>query len=138
ATAANRVPAGLRGLVKSVVGLDTRPVAKPSAAGVPSGYQNRSGTATGCAGAQLSGGFTPNQYMTAYDFAPLRAAGVGGQGETAALIEIDGFKNSDVDAFAQCFGLPVPALNAYGVGGISHPLPPGGEATLDLEVLDAS
>ncbi len=138
ASAAHRVPAGLRGLVKSVVGLDTRPVAKPAAVGVPSGYQNRTGTVSGCAGAQLSGGFTPNQYTTAYDFAPLRAAGVGGQGETAALIEIDGFKNSDVDAFAQCFGLPVPALNAYGVGGISHPLPPGGEATLDLEVLDAS
>ncbi len=138
ASASRRVPAGLRGLVKSVVGLDTRPVAKRAQAGVPSGYQNRTGTAAGCGAGQASGGFTPNQYLTAYDFGPLRAAGVAGQGETVALIEIDGFKASDVDAFAQCFGLPVPALNAYGVGGISHPLSPGGESTLDLEVLDAT
>lgn len=138
ASASSRVPAGLKGLVKSVVGLDTRPIAKPSAAGVPSGYQTRTGTAAGCAGGQLSGGFTPNQYETAYDFAPLRNAGIAGQGETAALIEIDGYKLADINAFAQCFGLPVPPLHAYGVGGISHPLAPGGEATLDLEVLDAT
>ena len=138
ASASSHVPAGLKGLVRSVVGLDTRRLAKPSVTGVPSGYQPRTGTASGCSGAQLSGGFTPNQYETAYDFTPLRSAGIAGQGETAALIEIDGFKDSDINAFAQCFGLPVPALNAYGVGGISHPLAPGGEATLDLEVLDAT
>ena len=105
---------------------------------MPSGYGNRTGTPSGCAGGLQSGGFTPNQYLTGYDFGPLHAANVNGQGETVALIEIDGFKDSDINAFAQCFGLPVPALNAYGVGEISHPLPPGGEATLDLEVLDAA
>ncbi|HEV3054725.1 MAG TPA: S53 family peptidase [Solirubrobacteraceae bacterium] len=138
ASVSRHVPAALRGLVRSVVGLDTRPVAKPSVAGVPSGYLNRTGTPAGCAAGQLSGGFTPNQYLTAYDFSPLHAEGVDGQGETVALIEIDGFKDSDINAFAQCFGLAVPTLNAYGVGGISHPLAPGGEATLDLEVLDAA
>jgi kumamolisin len=32
----------------------------------------------------------------------------------------------------------VPQLEAYGVGSIRHALPPGGETTLDLEVLDAA
>ena len=54
-----------------------------------------------------------------------------------ALIEIDGFRYSDLQAFASCFGLPVPPINGYGVG-LKHPLAPGGETTLDLEVLDAA
>ena len=54
-----------------------------------------------------------------------------------ALIEIDGFKHSDITAFAKCFGLPVPKINSFGVG-VNHLLKPGGESTLDLEVLDAA
>src|SRR5581483_4975167 len=59
------------------------------------------------------------------------------QGERVALIEIDGFRYSDLRTFAGCFQLPVPAINGYGVG-IGRPLSPGGESTLDLEVLDAA
>jgi subtilase family serine protease len=145
ATASARVPAALRGAVRSVIGLDTRPlasraVAKRSAhvatAGVPSELM-RTGTPGGCGAAQATGGFTPNQYLSAYDYLPLRNANVSGQGVRVALIEIDGFKDGDINAFANCFGLGVPALNAYGVG-VSRPLAPGGEATLDLEVLDAA
>ncbi len=54
-----------------------------------------------------------------------------------ALIEINGFKDSDINNFARCFGLRVPAINAFGVG-VKKALPPGVEATLDLEVLDAA
>jgi subtilase family serine protease len=97
----------------------------------------RTGTPTGCQPGVDSGGFTPNQYLTAYNYGPLRSAGLSGQGQRVALIEVDGFKYSDVQAFARCFGLGIPAVNTYGVG-ISRLLPPGGEATLDLEVLDAA
>jgi kumamolisin len=148
AGASERVPAALRGAVRGVVGLDTRPLASRSAversirararaslAGVPSDYPTRTGTAASFCGAVQ--GFTPNQYLTAYDFDPLHNANVVGQGVTVALIEIDGFKDSDIDSFAHCFHLGVPALNAYGVG-LSHPLRPGGESTLDLEVLTAA
>ncbi len=152
-TATASVPAALRGLVTGVVGLDTRPLAdstKPlidarwsrgtaHAAQVPrqtSGYVPRTGTATGCPAALAQRGFTPNQYLTAYDYGPLRLAGLSGQGERVALIEIDGFHYSDVRSFASCFGLAVPAINVFGVG-LSKPLAPGGETTLDLEVLDA-
>lgn len=153
------VPARLRGLVTGVVGLDTRPVAAAPAlthaapasmTGTPSqartadvspqttsGYDPASGIPTGCAAGEAAGGFTPDQYLTAYNYGPLQSTGTLGQGERVALIEIDGFRARDVDTFAQCFGLSVPKINAFGVG-FSKPLSPGGEATLDLEVLDAA
>ena len=162
------LPRGLRGLVTSVVGLDTAPIAtdpndfarnralrakivaqdqsgvgaelKPlahTAAQVSSGYTPATGTQTGCAAAVQTGSFTPNQYLTAYNFTPLQAAGLNGSGERIALIEIDGYKTSDIDTFAGCFGLRVPPITDFGVG-ISHSLPPGGESTLDLEVLTAA
>lgn len=86
----------------------------------------------------MTAGFTPNQYLTAYGFDALHSAGLRGQGERVALIEIDGFRYSDIKAFAQCFHLDIPALNGFGVGSVHHQLTPGGEATLDLEVLDAA
>jgi kumamolisin len=153
-TAAARVPAPLSGLVTGVIGLDTQPLvaaktrlgtnwrsaARTAPAPAPqqaSGYVPRTGTPTGCAGAVATAGFTPNQYLNAFNYSPLRQAGLGGQGERVALIEIDGFRYSDVRTFARCFGLPVPAVNAFGVG-IPRALAPGGESTLDLEVLDAA
>jgi kumamolisin len=83
-------------------------------------------------------GFTPNQYLTAYGFEPLFAAGKAGEGERVALIEIDGFNLADVTVFAQCFSLHVPPISAFNGGGLATPLPAGEEATLDLEILDAA
>lgn len=152
-----RVPAQLRGDVTGVVGLDTQPLfgsstpetpgkaAWPHAAAAAgsegkddeSGYLQRTGTAAGCAAAVSQSGFTPNQYLTAYNYAPLQSAGFQGQGERVALIEIDGFRYSDLRNFSKCFGLATPAINGFGVG-LKNPLAPGGESTLDLEVLDAA
>ena len=84
-----------------------------------------------------SGGFTPNQYLTAYGYDQLHAAGITGGGERVALIEIDGFRYSDLQNFAACFGLPIPEVRAFTVG-LNKPLTPGGESTLDLEVLDTA
>jgi subtilase family serine protease len=154
-TTTARVPAALSGAVTGVVGLNTRPVfvapqstiagsahyprtaARFGSAETPSGSLTRSGTPEGCPAALLQRGFTPNQYLSAYNYTPLHNAGITGAGERVALIEIDGFRYSDVRAFASCFGFGVPAINGYGVG-LRHPLPPGGETTLDLEVLDAA
>ena len=147
------VPAALQGAVTGVVGLNTAPIVTrpPSGAArgrersavvrfradAASGYPQRTGTPSGCAAATGQSGFTPDQYLSAYGYAPLQAAGLGGQGERVALIEIDGFKYADLKRFAACFGLAVPAINGYGVD-LKKPLPAGSEATLDLEVLDAA
>jgi subtilase family serine protease len=150
-TSAARVPVALRGMVTGVVGLDTRrlgtraaaPIAASSrarthvAASQPGSAFPLTGTPSGCPAGVGSGGFVPNQYQTAYGLSSLYASNIRGQGERIALIEIDGFRDADVDAFAKCFGLDVPRLNGFGVG-IKHQLAPGGESTLDLEVLDAA
>jgi len=149
------LPRALRGLVGGVIGLDTRPLAPSgflrghtdgsralgaraaTALQPPSGYFPATGTPGGCSPAQATKGFTPSQYLTAYGFGPLHSAGITGQGERVALIEIDGFRKRDVAAFASCFGLRLPTIEAFGVG-VSRPLAPGGEATLDLEALNAA
>jgi kumamolisin len=147
-----RIPGPLRGVLRGVVGLDTS--ALPMASAAPesshgrllsahpasqaSSVRTRSGSPAGCGAGVASGGFTPNQYLTAYGYDPLHAQGLTGQGQRVALIEIDGFKYSDIRRFAGCFGLPIPALNGFGVGVAKPGLAPGGEATLDLEVLDAA
>ena len=155
------LPAGLVGVATGVIGLDTRrlapslspprsgpgafahastvaaPHSRARAARTASGYLPVSGTQAGCAAARGSGsGFTPNQYTTAYGIAPLRAAGLRGQGERIALIEVDGYRSSDIKRFAACFGLDIPALNPHLLGA-RHLLAPGGESTLDLEITDA-
>jgi subtilase family serine protease len=152
-----RIPAALRDDVTGVVGLNTQPLfgsstpAVSSNAAFPheaaaagsegtndeSGYLQRTGTAAGCSDAVSQSGFTPNQYLTAYNYVPLQSAGLQGQGERVALIEIDGFRYSDLRNFSKCFGLATPAINGFGVG-LKKPLAPGGESTLDLEVLDAA
>ncbi len=145
------LPAGLRGLVTGVVGLDTQPLAAPSAApqrSLPratsasdqqpsSGYTPASGTPLGCPQGIETGGFTPYQYLTAYGLRQLHAQNLEGEGERVALIEVDGFKSSDLKGFGNCFGIGVPPIHAFGIG-VKHPLGPGPEATLDLEVLMAA
>ncbi len=153
------VPAGLRGVVQAVIGLDTRPLftrgrlgaddraeLRARAASQPTSAFLRTGAPSGCTagigagevgGNPATAGFTPNQYLTAYGFDQLHSAGFSGQGERVALIEIDGFNDSDIAVFAQCFGLHIPTLNAIPIG-VHHPLRPGGESTLDLEALDSA
>jgi subtilase family serine protease len=161
------LPSALGGLVEGVVGLDTQPLRARSgfstrlrASGPPANRASprahaaaqtpselpRSGSPTGCPAGLDAGadgnpglaGFTPNQYLTAYDFAPLQSDDALGQGERVALVEIDGFNPADVAAFAKCFNLRTPRITTFGVGSVKRALPPGGESTLDLEVLDAA
>jgi subtilase family serine protease len=153
------VPGALASDVTGVVGLDTQPLTTtPSPSGAAadgsslhalhpadgsdiqlgSGYLPRTGTASGCAaGRPREGGFTPKQYLTAYGMSSLQSAGFTGAGERVALLEIDGYKSSDIARFDSCFNLPTPHLKLFGVG-IHKPLAPGGETTLDLEVLTAA
>jgi subtilase family serine protease len=153
-TTSTILPAPLRGVVDGVVGLDTRPQVSPSVASARNAAVKaraadstgstlaRSGSPGGCpegvaAGGQYPG-FTPNQYLTAYGFEPLYTpGGYQGQGMRVALIEIDGFNLTDVQAFATCFGMTLPPVTAFGAG-VANPLPAGEEATLDLEILAAA
>jgi kumamolisin len=147
-----RIPAALKGVVTGVVGLDIAAKVAAPALDTGSGYQGPDpqtdpptintdgGTPSGCAAGEDVDGFTPNEYLTAYNYGTLQSAGILGQGERVALIEIDGFKRADIDTFAKCFGLAVPKIVAFRTDDevTNAGLAPGGESTLDLEVLDAA
>jgi subtilase family serine protease len=148
------VPAALRGPVTGVGVLGNRRVFKnvaaaPSAGSAPaktgsySSILTHSGTASGCADGRGAGigaplePFTPNQYLSAYGHDAMHDRGLRGQGETIAVVEIDGFRHSDIETFDRCFGLKTPPIRVVPVSPLTKPFPPGTETTLDLEVLSA-
>jgi kumamolisin len=149
---ARPVPAGLRDAVTEIELLRPSPRASggpvdgegaattSAKKGLYSSVLLHSGTASGCpagsSGAIEAGlePFTPNQFLTAYGHSAMHARGLRGQGQTIALVEIDGFRRSDIVAYDRCFGVKTPKIRTIPVG-IPKPLPPGAETTLDLEVL---
>lgn len=83
-TLARNAPGHLPPGALGVVGLDTRPVVHTIDSGsAPSGYLPASGSPSGCPAAVSTGGFTPNQYLTAYGYQPLHNAGIRGAGSAS-------------------------------------------------------
>jgi subtilase family serine protease len=152
-TLGREVPAALRGPVRSIGTLGNQRVFKnltaapsaaaPEPAGSYSSILPHSGTASGCRDGRNAGfgaplePFTPNQYLSAYGHAAMHARGLRGQGESMAVVEIDGFRHSDIETFDRCFGLRTPPIRVVPVSPLKKPFPPGTETTLDLEVLSA-
>ena len=77
-------------------------------------------------------GLSPTGIMNAYDISPLTQQGIDGAGQTVVFIEVDGIDESALSAYAQKFHLPP---FQYAIHGPQ--LKPGGEATMDLEVVHA-
>jgi kumamolisin len=132
-TGAIQIPADLADVVTAVLGLDDRPQAKPR-------FQRLSSQA----GATLSShaqttSYTPDQVAKMYDF----PAGVDGQGQCIALIELGGgFKPADLRTYFKNHGLPVPKVSSVLVDGAHNqptgdPGGPDGEVMLDIEVAGA-
>jgi subtilase family serine protease len=149
------VPVALRGAVSAAAILDNgakvfKNVASASSAEASKeklGYSSilpHSGTAKGCGagrlgpGAPISPPFTPNQYLTAYGIKGMHKRGLQGQGQTVALVEIDGFHRADIEGFDKCFGAKTPPIRVVPVVPNSRPYTAGTETTLDLEVLSAA
>ena len=78
-------------------------------------------------------GYTAAQLATAYGISPLFDAGITGQGQTIALVELDGFDPTDIQAFDAQNNLPDPVVHEVYVGGKTFRLSNQGETTLDLE-----
>src|ERR1700683_880425 len=125
------VPAALGGVVVGVLGLDTRPQARPH-------FRTRSAGAAGAAAAP-SGGYPPNQVAELYQF----PAGTDGSGQTVAVIELGGgFSTSDLSTYFGGLGIPVPSISAPGVDGAANApgSDPNGadvEVNLDIDVIGA-
>jgi kumamolisin len=125
------VPAALDGVVLAVLGLDTRPQARP--------HFRLGGVAPEAAAAQGST-YPPNQVADIYKF----PAGTTGAGQTVAVIELGGgFSTSDLDSYFGSLGIPVPSISAVSVDGASNApgSDPNGadvEVALDIDVIGAA
>lgn len=118
------LPASLLPYVDAVLGLDTRPQAKPH-------FRIARAKA-------VSTSFTPVQLAQIYDF----PADVSAAGQTIALIELGGgYRATDLKAYFKSLGVPSPSVTAVSVdGGKNSPGDPNGadgEVMLDIEVAAA-
>ena len=149
-TSVAHVPAELKGLVTSVVGLDTAnlrtpkiadsagltsatPAAKPAYTALPAVYACPTGKA------ESNGGFLGEDLSAAYNTTDLYNAGFSGQGMTIALVEYADYVTGDAAAFESCEGIsPDPMERRFVDGGTgSDSLDNSGndEADLDIDVV---
>lgn len=153
-----RTADGLGGLVTGVERSVRRPQPRAIETGVANtptlgGWPSRTGTARGCAqGTSIpmprqaaeqaafprSLAYVPNQFQTAFGFAPLHRQGIRGRGSHVAVLQFGaGYSPADITAFAQCFGLGTPDVRTV-LGDIAVPNDPAlsegtAEATLDIQ-----
>jgi kumamolisin len=119
------LPASLDGIVEAVLGLDSRPQAKPQCRLL------RHATSAAVS-------YTPLQVAAAYDF----PAGTG-QGECVALIELGGgFRPADLTTYFKRLDVGSPSVVAVSVDHGSNAATgdadgPDGEVMLDIEVVGA-
>jgi subtilase family serine protease len=123
AVATARLPAGLASLATGVLGLDSRHALHSAT------LRQRPASSFGF------DGYTPADLRRLYDVNPLVQAGAGGAGQTIALAEIDTFRQSDVDAYDQRFGITAPPVEKVNVNGGTTELGP--ESIMDIEVIHA-
>jgi kumamolisin len=133
------VPAALAGVVTAVLGLDTRPQARPHFR-----VRGEAGSGSGSGGpapeaAARGTSYPPNQVAQLYNF----PAGATGAGQTVAVIELGGgFTTSDLGAYFGGLGIAVPSITAVGVDGASNnPGDTSGasvEVNLDIDVIGAA
>jgi kumamolisin len=117
------IPAALDGVVTAVLGLDTRPQARPHFR---------------VAAAAANTSYTPVQVAEFYGF----PAGTTGAGQTVAVIELGGgFTSSDLSTYFASLGIPTPAVTAASVdGATNNPGDTSGanvEVSLDIDVIGA-
>ncbi len=132
------IPFALRPLVQLISGLSSAELRQhpPLHSHV---ITNQLATTVSCPGAGnlASQYYTPSQFASAYDFSRLYTAGYHGEGQSAALFELDSFSASDISAYRACFAPNSPtAINSSVIdGGVSTPGAGALEVELDMEVL---
>ncbi len=86
-----------------------------------------------------AGGYTPNELKKAYDVTPLASAGYNGSGQRLGLFELDGFRQSNVTAYDNQYGLgsPAPPTTVLISGGPGRLGAGEIEVELDIEVMHA-
>lgn len=133
------IPAEFEGVITDVEGLNneahyTHPkIRKPSPQ-----VSNKPAAVNPRVGSGPSGGYTPTELKGAYDVSPLASAGYTGSGQTVAVMELDGYKASNITSYSNYYGLGSPAPTNVYVDGYSGAAGQGEvEVELDIEVINA-
>ncbi|HEX3472970.1 MAG TPA: S53 family peptidase [Silvibacterium sp.] len=122
------VPAEHLGIIESVLGLDTRPIATPHLRFRDKKKKPKAADPS----------YNPMQVAALYDF----PSGVNGSGQTIGIIELGGGYNaSDLQTYFSGLGLTPPTVVAVSVDGAANaptnPNSADGEVALDIEVAAA-
>ncbi len=138
--------AGIAPDVQAVIGLNTLSTAKPllihpHAVAAPLAPAARPHVVTGgpqpcpaATSATSQGGFTADQIAATYGFSGLYQSGDEGAGETVAILELEPYDLSDIQAYGACYGInPLIDPNIPVDGGAGSSGPGSGEAALDIE-----
>jgi Pro-kumamolisin, activation domain len=117
------VPVALAGVMQGVFGLDDAVQMRPLLQRSTLGPQ---------AGSGPLGGYTSADLNTAYDATPLPS----GNGQSIALVELDGYNPTDIATFATQYGLGSISLSNRFVDSATNVTGQGaGEVELDIEVV---
>ena len=125
------VPAAIAAGVLGVHGLDNRTTRRPATAAT---------RRPAAPGGGPAGGYTPAEIRGAYNLAADPLAGKTGAGQAIGLLELDGFRQADIDSFdTQYYGAPLAAPTVVSIDGAAtaYQLNPGAgqiETELDIEV----
>lgn len=134
-TSAPHLPAYLAAGIVSLSGLDNanRFSHPPVVSHHPPALAPQAGTSCPTAS---SSAYIPAQLATAYNYTGLHNAGLRGEGQTVGVFELDGYSQSDILAYAQCFGGgSVPLENVILDGFNGQPGAGAVEVELDIELL---
>ncbi|MBP0725504.1 S53 family peptidase [Bacillus sp. RG28] len=129
------IPAEFSGVITDIEGLNneghythpriSKPLTNPAAV-------------TPNVGSGPAGGYTPAELKGAYDINPLASSGYTGAGQTVAVMELDGYKASNITTYSNNYGLGSPAPTNIYVDGYSGAAGSGEvEVELDIEVINA-
>lgn len=121
------IPAQLSGAINSIIGLNnelhySHPNIIKSKPSIGSGP---------------GGGYDPAEIQSAYDIIPLENKGYNGSGQTVALMELDGYVQSNISYFDQYYNLNSPSPTNVLVDGYDGSANDGeNEVELDIETIN--
>ena len=102
----------------------------------PTAGQGGGGGGGGIFGGGSQVAYIPSQFARAYNYDGLHNAGLQGEGQTVGVFELDGYSQSDIQAYSQCFGGGnVPIQNVILDGFNGQPGAGAIEVELDVEVI---
>lgn len=126
------VPTQIAGYILSVTGLDSYSQAPQAHAGTPTSFARTGAMRAGNCGQFPPRAATYQKVAAAYGYDKLWQQGWHGENMTVNLVEMDGYDPRDIATYNACSGSRI-SLSNVNLGATAPR--PGGEATLDIEML---